>query len=126
MPAWHSAAQPAGTQFDGLGHIGIQMGKEGDKSEMRIYNGFTAAEISDAYSLKKLGAETRKPLLPAHISDGRAKGGMMDAGQEITVGDIRAGLQTQNIPESDIRPGGAILFHTGWGSLWMKNNAFES
>ena len=32
-----------GTQFDGLGHIGIQMGKDGDKSEMRFYNGFTAA-----------------------------------------------------------------------------------
>ena len=24
-----------GTQFDGLGHIGILMGKDGDKSEMR-------------------------------------------------------------------------------------------
>jgi len=36
-----------GTQFDGLGHIGIQMGKDGDKSEMRFYNGFTAQEISD-------------------------------------------------------------------------------
>ena len=33
-----------GTQFDGLGHIGIQLGKDGDKSEMRFYNGFTAAE----------------------------------------------------------------------------------
>ena len=28
-----------GTQFDGLGHIGIQMGKDGDKNEMRFYNG---------------------------------------------------------------------------------------
>src|SRR4030088_281040 len=44
-----------GTQFDGLGHIGIQMGKDGDKSEMRFYNGHTATEISDAYGLKKLG-----------------------------------------------------------------------
>ena len=28
-------AGQTGTQFDGLGHIGIQMGKDGDKSEMR-------------------------------------------------------------------------------------------
>ena len=34
-----------GTQFDGLGHIGIQLGKDGDKTEMRYYNGFTEAEI---------------------------------------------------------------------------------
>ena len=24
--------------------------------------------------------------------------------------------------ESDIKPGDAIFFNTGWGSLWMKNN----
>ena len=47
---------------------------------------------------------------------------MMDAGQEITAADIKAALQKQNIPESDIKPGDAIMFHTGWGSLWMKNN----
>src|SRR5437660_1167933 len=40
-----------GTQFDGLGHIGIQLGKAGDKSEMRFYNGFTSTEVNDAYGL---------------------------------------------------------------------------
>jgi kynurenine formamidase len=50
------------------------------------------------------------------------KGGMMDAGQEISAADIKAALAKQNIPESDIKPGDAIMFHTGWGSLWMKNN----
>jgi len=113
-----------GTQFDGLGHIGIQLGKDGDKSEMHFYNGFTALEISDAYGLKKLGVEKLKPLFTrAHLVDMVAlKGGMMDAGQEITSADIKAALQKQNIPESDIKPGDAIMFHTGWGSLWMKNN----
>ena len=28
-----------GTQFDGLGHIGIQLGAAGDKKEMKFYNG---------------------------------------------------------------------------------------
>ena len=54
-----------GTQFDGLGHIGIQMGKDGDKNEMRFYNGFTAQEIGDAYGLKKLGIEKRQAVLHA-------------------------------------------------------------
>ena len=28
-----------GTQFDGFGHIGIQRGSDGDRTEMRYYNG---------------------------------------------------------------------------------------
>ena len=113
-----------GTQFDGLGHVGIQLGKDGDKSEMRFYNGFTAAEINDAYGLKKLGVEKLKPLLTrGHLIDMVAvKGGMMDAGQEISLADVRAALTRQNMQESDIKPGDGIFFHTGWGSLWMKNN----
>jgi kynurenine formamidase len=47
---------------------------------------------------------------------------MMDAGQEITSADIKAALAKQNMSEDDIKPGDAIMFHTGWGSLWMKNN----
>ena len=113
-----------GTQFDGLGHIGIQLGADGDKREMRFYNGHAAADFSDAYGLKKLGVEKMKPLFTrAHLIDMVAlKGGMMDAGQEITSADIKAALAKQNIAESDIKPGDAIMFHTGWGSLWMKNN----
>jgi kynurenine formamidase len=113
-----------GTQFDGLGHIGIQLGKDGDKSEMRYYNGFTAQEVNDAYGLKKLGTEKLKPLFTrGHLLDLQAvKGAMMDAGQEIMVADVRAALQRQNIQESDIKEGDAIFFHTGWSSLWMKNN----
>jgi len=113
-----------GTQFDGLGHIGIQLGKDGDKNEMRFYNGFTATEINDAYGLKKLGVEKLKPIVTrGHLFDlAGLKGGMMDAGQEITVADLRACLQRQNMQESDIKPGDAALFNTGWGSLWMKDN----
>lgn len=41
-----------GTQFDGLGHIGIQVGKAGDKNDMRWYNGVTVAEMNAPYGLK--------------------------------------------------------------------------
>jgi kynurenine formamidase len=113
-----------GTQFDGLGHIGIQLGADGDKAQMHYYNGFTELEIADAYGLKKLGAEKLKPLFTrGHLVDIQAvKGRMMDAGEEITVADVRAALAKQNMQESDIKPGDAIFFNTGWGSLWVKNN----
>jgi kynurenine formamidase len=113
-----------GTQFDGLGHIGIQLGRDGDKNEMRFYNGFTSAEIGKPYGLAKLGVEKLKPLFTrGHLFDlAGLKGGMMDAGQEITLADLRACLQRQNMQEADIKPGDAVLFNTGWGSLWMKNN----
>src|SRR5262245_33807884 len=38
-----------GTQFDGLGHIGVQVGNDGDQREMRFYNGITEYEMLDAY-----------------------------------------------------------------------------
>ena len=113
-----------GTQFDGLGHIGIQLGKDGDKSQMHFYNGFTMAEMADPYGLKKLGVEKLKPIFTrGHLVDIEAvKGRMMDAGEEITVADIRAALAKQNMQEGDIKPGDAIFYNTGWGRLWMTNN----
>ena len=113
-----------GTQFDGLGHIGIQMGAVGDKKEMRFYNGHAAADFSDAYGLKKLGVQNCKPFFTrGHLVDMVAvKGRMMEAGEEISVADVRAAFQKQNIQEADVKPGDAIFFHTGWSSLWGKNN----
>lgn len=113
-----------GTQFDGLGHIGIQMGRDGDRNDMRFYNGFTSTEVNDAYGLKKLGIEKLKPILTrGHLIDvAGLRGRMWDAGEEISVADIRAALVRQNMREEDIKPGDGIFFHTGWSSLWMKNN----
>ncbi|TAJ36339.1 MAG: cyclase family protein, partial [Reyranella sp.] len=113
-----------GTQFDGLAHIGIQMGKDGDKNEMRYYNGVTEQELGGAYGMKKLGIENVKPFFTrGHLFDLKAhKGAMMEAGQEITVADLRACLQKQNMQEADIKEGDAVFFNTGWGELWMKNN----
>ena len=113
-----------GTQFDALGHIGIQLGRDGDQNEMHFYNGFTVAEMNGSYGLKKLGVEKLKPIVTrGHLVDIAAlKGAMMDAGQEISLADVRAALAKQNMKESDIVAGDGIFFNTGWGSLWMKNN----
>ena len=113
-----------GTQFDGLAHIGIQMGKDGDKNEMRYYNGVTDQEMNSATGMKKLGIENVKPFFTrGHLFDVEAvKGAMMEAGQEITIADLKAALQKQNMQEADIKEGDAVFFNTGWGKLWMKNN----
>ncbi|BBK32864.1 kynurenine formamidase [Stella humosa] len=113
-----------GTQFDGLGHIGLQLGRDGDKNEMRYYNGHSEQDIADAYGLKKLGIEKLNPIFAVGtlIDMVAVKGGMMDAGQEITMADVRAALALQQMSENDIGEGAAVCFNTGWGSLWMKNN----
>jgi kynurenine formamidase len=113
-----------GTQFDGLGHIGIQMGKDGDKNEMRYYNGFTEQEIGDGYGLKKIGIEHVKPFFTrGHLFDiAGLKGKMLEVGEEIKLADLRAAMQKQGMTEADVKEGDAFFFNTGWGSLWMKNN----
>jgi kynurenine formamidase len=113
-----------GTQFDGLRHIGTQLGKEGDRSEHRFYNGFTGNQVYGTYGLGKLGIEKLKPLFTrAHLIDVQAAAGRMwDKGQEIKVADVQAALAKQKMDEQDIKPGDAVFFNTGWGSLWGKNN----
>ena len=112
-----------GTQFDGLGHIGLQLGKDGDKSETHFYNGVTAQEMSDAYGLKRLGIEKIKPIFTrGHLIDA-APLKTWDVGMEITLADLRAALGRQGMNEADVRPGDALFFNTGWGQLWMKDNA---
>ncbi len=113
-----------GTQFDGLGHIGIQLGRDGDMNEVRYYNGFTQMQVGGANGLQKIGIEKVKPFFTrGHLFDVEAvKGRMWEAGEEIKLADIRAAMQRQGMNEADIKQGDAVFFQTGWGKLWMKNN----
>ncbi|HRK18318.1 MAG TPA: cyclase family protein [Hyphomicrobiaceae bacterium] len=112
-----------GTQFDGLGHIGVAVKGE-DKSEMRFYNGFTVTDIASPTGLKKLGMEHVKPIITRGwlFNIAATKGRRMNLGEEIKVADIEAAMKRQNINASDIKPGDALFFHTGWGALWGKDN----
>jgi kynurenine formamidase len=112
-----------GTQFDGLGHIGVLVGNEGDLNAMRFYNGVTAADMASPYGLKKLGIEKVKPFFTRGVLLDIAgyKGRMLDKGEEITVADVQGAIAKQGL--ADIRPGDAVLFNTGWGTLWMQDNA---
>ena len=103
-----------GTQFDGLGHIGV-----GDM----FYNGNDRGEFSKGDGLTKLGVEnvgplvTRGVLVDVAAFKGRAR---LDGGYEITLADLRGTLERQGM---EIRSGDVVIVHTGWGSLWNVDNA---
>ena len=114
-----------GTQFDGLGHIGVAVKGAGNKDEMRYYNGFTGAEVASSTGLKKLGIENVKPIFTRGLLFDIAglKGRALNQGEEVTVADLTGALQRQNVAADQLRPGDAAFIHTGWGDLWMKDNA---
>jgi kynurenine formamidase len=103
-----------GTQFDGLGHIGI-----GDL----FYNGNKGSQFAQAEGLTKLGIEnvgalvTRGVLVDVTALKGQP---MLAGGYEITRADIEGALKRQNTP---LRSGDAVFIHTGWGAHWLKDNA---
>lgn len=111
-----------GTQFDGLGHIGVRV-----NGEDRFYNGFKLEDFGDSYGLKKLGVEnvgvflTRGVLLDVAAYKGVDR---LEVGYVITVKDIKGTLKMQDIL---IKEGDVVLFRTGHGNLWMiDNEAYNS
>lgn len=106
-----------GTQFDGLGHIGI-----GGRNV--FYNGNTAQQIFGPTGLKRLGIEHVKPFFTKGILIDAAahRGAPMNAGDEITVADIEAALKKQGLTSDAIGEGDVVIFHTGWGRHWIKDN----
>jgi kynurenine formamidase len=103
-----------GTQFDGLGHIGV-----GDL----FYNGNDRADFSRGDGLEKLGVEnvgaiaTRGVLVDVAALKGVAR---LEGGYEITLADLRGALERQ---ATEVRSGDVVILHTGWGSLWLADNA---
>lgn len=114
-----------GTQFDGLGHIGVEAGSAGDQNERRFYNGVPLSDMAGPYGLQKLGMEFVKPLFtPGVLIDVKgAQGGMLEGGTEITVADLEAALENQGLSGDAITPGDAVVIRTGWADLWMEDNA---
>ena len=103
-----------GTQFDALPHVAI-----GDT----LYNCVKTEEIATRTGFTRLGVEkvggivTRGVLLDVAAAKGVE---MLQPGYEVTVADLEAAMKRQGLT---IGAGDAILIHTGWGRLWMKDNA---
>jgi len=106
-----------GTQFDGLGHVGIRL-----NGEDVFYNGNKLSEFGDPYGLKKLGVEnagvffTRALLLDVCALRGNDR---LPAGYVITPDDLKACLEKAKL---QIEEGDVVLLRTGHGKLWMKDN----
>ncbi len=106
-----------GTQFDGLGHIGV-----GGETHL-FYNGTPAEEVLGPQGLAKLGIEHVRPfftrgLLLDIVS---LRGGALEAGDEITAADLEAALERQGLEPPG--KGDVVLLHTGWGRHWIADNA---
>ena len=104
-----------GTQFDGLGHIGI-----GSK----YYNGIDTKDLFGPTGMKKLGIEKVKPFFTKGVLIDMVayKGAPMDGGQEIRVADIEGALKAQGMSADSIGEGDVVMFHTGWVRHWIKDN----
>jgi kynurenine formamidase len=105
-----TATQQMGTHMDALNHLQV-----GD----RTYNGYRLADIAEDHGTSKLGVDTLPQIVTRGVLvDVAAVRGVdrLGPGDVITVADIEAA-------RVDVRPGDAVFFHTGWGSLWGVDNA---
>ncbi len=98
-----------GTQLDGLNHLQI-----GD----RVYNGWRTRAIAEDWGTNRLGIETVPPVITRGILvDATVERGVdqLEVGDLITVAQVESFLKLKGI---DVRPGDAVIFHTGWGRLY--------
>jgi kynurenine formamidase len=103
-----------GTQFDGFAH---------QTHGNSMYNCFKLNEIYGRDGFSKLGIENVGGLFTRGVMIDVAKyKGVAILGDtyEITVADLEGAMKQQN---TTINPGDAVIVHTGWGTLWGKDNA---
>jgi kynurenine formamidase len=109
-----------GTQFDGLGHVGTEV-----DGEIVYYNGFKLSDFGTTYGLTRLGVEnvgvffTRGVLIDVAKYKGVER---LSPTYVITVEDIQGTLDMEGV---EIGEGDAVFFHTGWGTLWMVDDAYH-
>ena len=103
-----------GTQLDMFSHHGI---------DGLLYNCIPIDEVATRTGFTKLGVEKIGMLFTRGVLvDVAAAKGMdvLGVDHEISVADIQAALAREHM---ELRPGDAVLFHTGWGRFWGTDNA---
>jgi kynurenine formamidase len=100
-----TATQQMGTHLDALNHL-----QAGD----RTYNGHRLADIADDHGTTRLGVDTLPQIVTRGLLlDVPAVRGPLGPGDVVTVADAEAALGDRRV-----RPGDAVLFHTGWAGWW--------
>jgi len=103
-----------GTQFDTFSHqmIGTSM-----------YNCFKLDDVASRTGFTKLGVQQVGTLMTRGVLIDVAalkKTSVLPDTYEITPQDLQQALSAQKLA---LQPGDAVLIHTGWGTLWGKDNA---
>jgi kynurenine formamidase len=109
-----SGTYQIGTQLDGLGHIAV---------DNLFYNCFKGEEIVFDWGVSKIGIENVPPVVTRGVLvdvAGHKGVPMLDGGYVITAEDVEGALKKQG--DLKIEAGDVVIFHTGWLSLWMKDN----
>jgi kynurenine formamidase len=102
-----------GTQFDTFSHQMINSS---------MYNCFKLDEIASRTGFTKLGVQQVGALMTRGVLIDVAaykKTAMLPESYEITPQDLQQALAEQKLT---LQPGDAVLIHTGWGTLWGKDN----
>jgi kynurenine formamidase len=101
----HAPSQ-MGTHMDALNHL---------HNHGRTYNGHRITDIAAPYGTTRLGVET----LPQVVT----RGLLVDVAGRRGVPRLEAGdvIEPADVADVDVRPGDAVLFHTGWGQLWYDD-----
>jgi kynurenine formamidase len=104
-----------GCHLDGLGHVGING---------HFYNGVHYNDFYTNTGLTKYGMEGVRPWVTRGVCLDIAaleKTKMLEGGYVITPEHLEAAQERQGV---EVKPGDAVLLHTGWADLWMKEERY--
>ncbi|MSP68152.1 MAG: cyclase family protein, partial [Alphaproteobacteria bacterium] len=103
-----------GTHIDALGHFTI--GK-------RMYGGLTTDEVLTDWGLAQLGIEHCPPMITRAVCldvSGLDGGDHLQGGRVVSRADLKRAAEKARVA---IEPGDMVMIHTGWGKLFMVDNA---
>ncbi|MGH9330503.1 MAG: cyclase family protein [Vicinamibacterales bacterium] len=103
-----------GTQFDGFAHQTI-----GDS----MYNCFKVGEVATRTGFTRLGIQNVGAIVTRGVLIDVAalkNVDMVPGTYEVTIQDLQEALSKQGVA---LQRGDAVVIHTGWGTLWGKDNA---
>jgi kynurenine formamidase len=121
-----------GTQFDALSHQGRHVRMADGSVEAVFYNGFTDTELmGPAHGLggvAALGVERMKPFITRGVLidiAGFKQVPTLPPAYEVTMADVRGALARQQLRETSIEQGDAVLFNYGWAVHWTNPSKYN-